>query len=160
MRRRVENHLLRPKKDAGPIRPTHQGIEHRQLMIQPPTQESDTQHDRCPDTAQGLVEIGAVLFADREQPLGRNLRTVAACERIEVADHRIRNPPRIDQSRRATVSRHSQRGAFQCLLHVVGAGLSTTKQGNWPLRMDNFAIFSKIDHFSRFWTYSDHKMIG
>ncbi|EAU46622.1 hypothetical protein R2601_19220 [Salipiger bermudensis HTCC2601] len=106
MRRRQRDGVLLAHEDAAPIRAHGQNRQRRELMIDARTQKPGAEDQRRRNVAQALVEIGAVLLGNVMHALRRDLRPVALGQRIEVADHGVRQRTCSQQGRRATVCGH------------------------------------------------------
>ena len=78
-------------------------------MVQPPAQHAKGDHEGGADAAQGLVEIGGLLFVDAVQHRGQP-RPRGSTDAVEVADHRHRRPAQCQGAVRAAVGGHHHRG--------------------------------------------------
>jgi hypothetical protein len=123
----VKHHILGPDQQADTLAPLHQHVHHRKPVVDPRPRHPQRQHERRADTAQRLVEIGAVLFADGVQTGGANRRPGCSRHGIEIADHRLgqmppRNRPvgpaiRRDQPRRTGAGKGQVAGGHRAARH-------------------------------------------
>ena len=95
-------------------------------MIHPRTQKPQPEDQRRLDIAQALVEIGAVLFGDVMQGVGRERGAGLGRKRIEIADHRLGGHPVAQQHQRPAVGRHRASGPGLRQRQVGVAELSAT----------------------------------
>ena len=80
-----------------------------QLMIHPRAGETDRQHERRLDTDQGLFEIGAVLLGDMVKLVAIEPRAGFHIEAVEIADHRLRPMPGLEDDRGTAIGRRDPR---------------------------------------------------
>ncbi len=99
-------------------------------MVDARAGEAEREDQRRVYGAQAFLEVGAVLFGDVMQPVGRDRRAGRCGKRIEVADHGIGNQSGRDCHIRATIGCDKGGREGEGLRQVATGGLPPTKQGN------------------------------
>jgi len=80
---------MRPNQNAGSVRVTQKAVECGQLMIRARPHEPKRQYQRRGYPGQAFFKIGAVLFREPKQSMGRQHGTHLGIEGIKIPNNRI-----------------------------------------------------------------------
>ena len=129
------------------------------LVVGAAAEKPHAQHHGCGDISQRLVEIGAVLFTDREQIAMRNARPLARGKAVEIADDRLGHMPRRQRPGRTAVGGDQVGRTLKRQSQIVPAQPAAADQGYWLRNLHNRRCHAGINARFGNRTQSGHEMI-